>query len=90
MVQAGRSPHRISWLQLRLRHISSSVALSLSAYRPRGDVFMGVDQLRTLTPIDLAVACEAGMLVAQERRYDPLVVSHEGWSITQLMPDTAT
>ena len=73
-------------------------ACSITPYRPRGD-FPGWLEARRAQyyPLIQAVACEAGVpvglfdaLVAQESRYDPLIVSPKGAvGLTQLMPGTA-
>ncbi|WP_202189533.1 transglycosylase SLT domain-containing protein, partial [Blastomonas sp. CCH1-A6] len=61
-------------------------ACSITPYRPRGD-FPGWLEARRAQyyPLIQAVACEAGVpvglfdaLVAQESRYDPLIVSPKG------------
>ena len=79
-------------------YLYSPAACSISPYRPRGDLPMYLEQRRArYYPVISAVACEAGVpvglfdaLVAQESRYDPLIVSPKGAvGLTQLMPGTA-
>lgn len=76
----------------------SPAACSLTPYRPRGDLAPWQEARRArYFPLISAVACEAGVptglldaLVAQESRYDPLIVSPKGAvGLTQLMPATA-
>lgn len=80
-------------------YLYSPAACSISPYRPRGDLPAFLEQRRArYYPLISAVACEAGVpvglfdaLVAQESRYDPLIVSAKGAvGLTQLMPGTAS
>lgn len=79
-------------------YMYSPAACSMTPYRPRGDLAPWQEARRArYFPLISAVACEAGVptglldaLVAQESRYDPLIVSNKGAvGLTQLMPDTA-
>jgi soluble lytic murein transglycosylase-like protein len=79
-------------------YLYSPAACSIMPYRPRGDLPLYLEQRRArYFPLISAVACEAGVpvglfdaLVAQESRYDPLIVSPKGAvGLTQLMPGTA-
>ena len=79
-------------------YMYSPAACSMTPYHPRGDLAPWQEARRArYFPLISAVACEAGVptglldaLVAQESRYDPLIVSNKGAvGLTQLMPDTA-
>lgn len=79
-------------------YMYSPSACTMTPYRPRGDLAPWQEARRArYFPLISAVACEAGVptglfdaLVAQESRYDPLIVSNKGAvGLTQLMPDTA-
>lgn len=79
-------------------YMYSPAACSITPYRPRGDLAPWQEARRArYFPLISAVACEAGVptglldaLVAQESRYDPLIVSNKGAvGLTQLMPGTA-
>lgn len=79
-------------------YMYSPAACSITPYRPRGDLTSWMEARRArYFPLISAVACEAGVptglldaLVAQESRYDPLIVSTKGAvGLTQLMPATA-
>lgn len=79
-------------------YIYSPAACTMAPYHPRGDLTAWQEARRArYFPLISAVACEAGVptglldaLVAQESRYDPLIVSSKGAvGLTQLMPATA-
>ena len=79
-------------------YMYSPSACTMTPYRPRGDLAPWQEARRArYFPLISAVACEAGVptglfdaLVAQESRYDPLIVSPKGAvGLTQLMPGTA-